>query len=87
MVRRDPRRSLDAEDNFSALRVGQLLLGISAAIQGDGYALLVNGPNKNGSWSVGLVRKGTPSAMVYSASGRLDEALDDVWNAVRDVTR
>lgn len=39
------------------------------------YRLLVQGPNKDGTYSVGVIRKTTPARQVVSASGELSEAL------------
>jgi len=39
------------------------------------HRLLIQGPNKDGSWSVGVVAKTTPSQQIVSCKGPLTEAL------------
>ena len=39
------------------------------------YRMLVQGPNKDGHWSVGVIRKTRPVGQVAVGSGELYEAL------------
>ena len=48
------------------------------------YRLLVQGPNSDGKWSVGVIRKTRPVGQVASGYGELYEALKHARTALTD---